>query len=214
MKKLTLFLLIILLSLGLLYKYNISLTPKQTITKEEQVILKEVKVDQERIEYLKKLQNPLYIEGSLKQVGKLITLEGDYQYSDIIKESGIMDVTLREIILDMNYTYGLGIDLQYIRVSKVIDDTVIIQIPKDKIQLLYVQLDTNKSKIILGKKMFLFNQFQPDDVEVIIEQSQLKVANLICNDKRLHDLAMISLKAGLERRIGELGYKQIIFEEV
>jgi hypothetical protein len=183
----------------------------QVINKQEQKQLQE----EVRADELSKLHNPQYIEGQIHKVGKLVTLEGTYKYQDTITEKGLWDyVTLRQMTLDLEYKYGIGIDLQYIKVSQVIDKTVVIQIPKNRINLMYLQLNQEQSKVTDGKKMILVDQFKPSEVETIVEQSQNNVANQIGNNKKYYSMAMDNLKVQLEGFVKKLDYEKVIFEEV
>jgi len=194
--------------------YYYTHTPNQpTITKTQQNQLRDVKAEQDRLEHLKKLSNPEYVQGALRKVGKLTTLESSYKYSTNIKENGLYGyVTLREMTLDLGYEFGIGIDLQYIRVRTVLDKIIVIQIPKKQLQLSYIQMNTQNSKIIDGKKMILVSDFKPSEVEAIIEQSQQNVVNRIGSDDKLFDSAMENLKSELEKLILNLGYNKVMFE--
>ena len=84
--------------------------------------------EQSRLEYLKKLNNPEYVQGTLRKTGKLTVLEGDYKYKSVITDKGFMDLTLREMTLDLYYEYGIGINLEYIKVKSILNKTIVIWI--------------------------------------------------------------------------------------
>jgi len=169
MRKFTILLVATLITAGIYYT-NHSI-PVQLITKIEQTQLRDYKAEQARLEYLKKLSNPEYVQGALRKVGKLTTLEGSYKYSTNIKENGLYGyLTLREMTLDLDYDYGICMDLQYIRVRTVLDKIIVIQIPKEKLQLQYIQMNTQNSKIFDGKKFIFADQFPPSEVQAVIAQ--------------------------------------------
>lgn len=216
MKKLLLLLVVTLIVVGGYKKVFSQQSPTQPLTKQEQGQFKNYQAEQARIEQLQKLQSPQYVEGKLRNVGKLTTLEGTFKYSDTITEKGLWNyLTLRQITLDLQYQFGLGIDLQYIKVAQVIDQgkTIIMQIPKQRIQLEYLQL-CQDSKIIDGKKMLFISQFKPSAVAVVIGQSQQNVVNQISTNRKYFDIAMSNLKGQLENFCKSFGYEKIIFEEV
>jgi len=214
---------IIILTIGALFATNIYLkyhnlsVPKPIPTEQTQINLEndyyQKEIDRE-LELKKKMQNPTIIRNEIRKVGKLTSLDGQYKYQSKIIDKGFMDLTLREITLDFTYNFGLGMDLQYITVYKVENKTVYIKIPKNRIQLHYIELNGN-SRIIEGKKMILVNQFSPSDTEILMEQSQQNVVNMIGADKGLFNDAMINIQEQLEKLVLSLEYyENVVFQEV
>ena len=176
--------------------------------------LGEYQKEKERAEELKKLQDPTIIRDKINKVGKLTSLEGNYKYWSKITDKGLFDLTLREITLDFSFKFGIGISMEYINVYKVEGTTVFVKIPRNRMQLQYIQMNPD-SKIIDGKKMLLVSQFKPSDVEVLIEQSQQNVVNKIGVDTKLFDSALYNLQDELEKLIKGLGYYEtVIFDEI
>jgi len=176
--------------------------------------LGEYQKEKERAEELKKLQDPTIIRDKINKVGKLTSLEGNYKYWSKITDKGLFDLTLREITLDFSFKFGIGISMEYINVYKVEGTTVFVKIPRNRMQLQYIQMNP-ESKIINDKKMLLVSQFKPSDVEVLIEQSQQNVVNKIGADAKIFDSALYNLQDELEKLIKGLGYYEtVIFDEI
>ena len=215
---------VIILTLGTLFatniyfKYHNLSVPKPITTEQVQINLGNddyQKIIDREAELKKKMQDPTIIRNQIRKAGKLTSLEGQYKYQSKIIDKGFMDLTLREITLDFTYNFAMGMDLQYITVSKVENKIVYIKIPKNRIQLQYIELNSQDSRIIEGKKMILVNQFSPSDTEVLMEQSQQNVVNMIGADKELFNDAMINLQEQLKKLVLSLGYyERVVFEIV
>ena len=215
---------VVILTLGALFatniyfKYHNLSVPKPITTEQVQINLGNddyQKIIDREAELKKKMQDPTIIRNQIRKAGKLTSLEGQYKYQSKIIDKGFMDLTLREITLDFTYNFAMGMDLQYITVSKVENKIVYIKIPKNRIQLQYIELNSQDSRIIEGKKMILVNQFSPSDTEVLMEQSQQNVVNMIGADKELFNDAMINLQEQLKKLVLSLGYyERVVFEIV
>lgn len=206
MKKLTCILILgAFISANVYCKVNDLSVPKITNTVEKEHI---------RIEKLDLLQTREYAQKALKDIGRLNVLEGKYHYSNQITDKGFMDLTIRQMTLDMEYRFGIGIDLQYVNVRSVFDRIVVLQIPKDKLDLQYIEMDNKNSKIINDNKMFLVSDFKPSEVEILLEESQYNVAGKINSDDKLFDEALVNLKGELEKFVKRLGYEEVVFEVV
>jgi len=212
---------IALIILGALFATNIYMkyhnlsVPKPIPT--EQVQLRDYQKDIERTAELKKMQNPTLIQNELRKIGEITSLKGKYNYfSKITNKDKFFDkFTLREITLNFEYNYGIGINsLEYIRVVKIEDGKVYINIPKNRIQLIYIEQNTQNSKIIDGKKMFMFDQFSPSDTQILSTQAQQNVINAIGKDKKLFDDAMVNLQNVVEGLVLGLGYEQAMFNVI
>ena len=216
MKKFTIFLVVgALFATNIYMKYHNLSVPKPIPV--EQVQLRDYQKDIERTAELKKMQNPTIIQNELRKVGEITSLKGKYNYfSKITNKDKFFDkFTLREITLEFEYNFGIGINsLEYIKVLKIEDGKVYINIPKNRIQLIYIEQNMQNSKIIDGKKMFMFDQFSPSDTQILSAQAQQNVVNAIGKDKKLFDDAMINLQEVVEGLVLGLGYEQIVFNVI
>jgi len=214
MKKLTILLVATTIITANIYlKYHNLSVPKPITT--EQMQLGDYQKDIERTAELNKMQDPTIIQNEIRKVGEINSLKGKYKYlSKISNKDKIFDkFTLREITLDFEYNYGIGINsLEYIRVVKIKDGVAYISIPKNRIQLIYMEQNMQNSKIINENNMFLFDQFSPNDTQILSAQAQQNVVNAIGKDKKLFDTAMANLQDVVEGLVISLGYKQVVFE--
>jgi len=183
----------------------------------EQVQLGDYQKDIDRTAELKKMQDPTLIQNELRKAGEVTSLKGKYNYVCKItnKDKFFDKFTLREITLDFEYNFGIGINsLEYIKVLKIEDGKVYINIPKNRIQLLYIEQNTQNSRIANEDTMFLFDQFSPSDTQILSAQAQQNVVNAIGKDKELFDDAMINLQDVVEGLVLGLGYEQIVFNVI
>ena len=213
MKKFTILLVVgALFTANIYMKYHNLSVPKPIPT--EQVQLRDYQKDIERTAELKKMQDPTLIQNELRKVGEITSLKGKYNYfSKITNKDKFFDkFTLREITLDFEYNFGIGINsLEYIKVLKIEDGKVYISIPKNRVQLLYIEQNTQNSKITDGNTMFLFDQFSPSDTQILSMQAQQNVVNTIGKDRKLFDDAMINLQEDIEGLVLGLGHEQVVF---
>ena len=135
MKKFTILLVVgVLFATNIYFKYHNLSIPRPIPV--EQVQLRDYQKDIERTAELKKMQDPTLIQNELRKVGEITSLNGKYNYfSKITNKDKFFDkFTLREITLDFEYNYGIGINsLEYIKVLKIEDEKVYISIPKNRI---------------------------------------------------------------------------------
>ena len=214
MKKLTSILLVGTLIVAGIYYKNHDL-PVATINKIEQLQLRDFTKEQNRTAKLKKMQDPTIIQNELRKVGEITSLKGKYNYfSKISNKDKFFDkFTLREITLDFEYNYGIGINsLEYLKVTKIENGIAYISIPKNRIQLIYIEQNMQNSKIIDGDTMFLFDQFSPSDTQILFAQAQQNVVNAIGKDNKLFDTAMVNLQDMVEGLVLGLGYEKVVFE--
>jgi len=213
MKKFTILLVATaLITTNIYLKYHNLSIPK--VTPIEQVQLRDFTKEQNRIAELKKMQDPTIIQNEIRKVGEITSLKGKYKYlSKISNKDKIFDkFTLREITLDFEYNYGIGVNsLEYIKVLNIEDGKVYISIPKNRIQLIYIEQNMQNSKIIDGNTMFMFDQFSPSDTQILSAQAQQNVVNAIGKDDKLFNTAMINLQEVVEGLILNLGYKKVVF---
>jgi len=216
MKKFTILLVVgVLFTANIYMKYHNLSVPKVTLT--EQVQLRDFTKEQNRTAELKKMQDPTIIQNELKKVGEITSLKGKYKYFSVItnKDKFFDKFTLREITLDFEYNFGIGINsLEYIKVSKIENGVAYINIPKNRIQLIYIEQNMQNSKIIDGDTMFLFDQFSPSDTQILSAQAQQNVVNAIGKDNKLFNDAMVNLQDVVEGLVLDLGYKQVMFNVI
>ena len=216
MKKFTILLVATaLITTNIYLKYHNLSVPKPISTEQSQ--LRDFTKEQNRTAELKKMQDPTIIQNEFKKSGKIISLEGKYNYFSKIsnKDKIFNKFTLREITLDFEYNYGIGINsLEYIKVTKIENGVAYINIPKNRIQLIYIEQNTQNSRIINENNMFLFDQFSPSDTQILSAQAQQNVVNAIGKDKKLFDDVMINLQEDIEGLVLCLGYEQVVFEIV
>jgi len=183
----------------------------------EQTQLRDYTKEQSRTAELKKMQDPTLIQNELRKAGEITSLKGKYKYfSKITNKDKFFDkITLREITLDFEYNFGIGINsLEYIKVTKIEDGKVYINIPKNRIQLIYIEQNTQNSKITDGDTMFLFDQFSPSDTQILSAQAQQNVVNAIGKDKKLFNDAMVNLQEVVEGLVLDLGHEQVVFNVI
>jgi len=219
MKKLTILLVATTIITANIYlKYHNLSVPKHITT--EQTQLGDSKSHQKQIDRaneLKKMQDPTIIQNELRKVGEITSLKGKYKYlSKISNKDKIFDkLTLREITLDFEYNFGIGINsLEYIKVLKIENGVVYISIPKNRIQLIYIEQNTQNSRIINEDNMFLFDQFSPSDTQILSAQAQKNVVNAIGKYDKLFNTAMINLQEDIEGLVLGLGYKKVVFNVI
>jgi len=217
---------IIVTILGTLFATNIYLKyhnlsiPKPITTEQMQLQLVDYKAQQKQIDRaneLKKLQNPTIIQNEFKKSGKIISLEGKYKYLSKIsnKDKIFNKFTLREITLDFEYNYGLGIgSLEYLKVNKIENGIAYISIPKNRIQLIYIEQNMQNSRIANEDNMLMFDQFSPSDTQILSAQAQQNVVNEIGANNQLFSDAMINLQEVVEGLVISLGYERVVFEIV
>lgn len=214
MRKRTILLIIIIIGLSYYIKFSIQSAKANppTITQNTSTQVVDFEKIQKRQDELKKLQNPRLIENSLKQVGKLTTLEGQYNYISDPVEKGIFNIILRQIHIDFLYRWGIGINLENVKVIQIVSGRIVyIKIPKNKIQLQYIEMVNDQSSVTNGKKFFLASQFKPSETDIIINQCQANVANKIGSTQSYFELAEKNLENELDKFIKSLGYSQVIF---
>ena len=216
MKKFTIFLVVgALFATNIYMKYHNLSIPKPIPT--EQVQLRDFTKEQNRIAELNKMQDPTIIQNEIRKVGEITSLKGKYKYlSKISNKDKFFDkFTLREITLDFEYNYGIGINsLEYLKVTKIENGIAYISIPKNRIQLIYIEQNMQNSKIIDGNTMFMFDQFSPSDTQILSAQAQQNVVNAIGKDKKLFDNAMVNLQDNIEGLVLDLGYEQVVFNVI
>ena len=205
----------VLFTTNIYFKYHNLSVPKPIPVEQSQ--LRDYQKAIERTAELNKMQDPTIIQNELRKVGEITSLKGKYNYfSKITNKDKFFDkFTLREITLDFEYNFGIGINsLEYIKVNKIENGVVYISIPKNRIQLIYIEQNTQNSKITDGNTMFLFDQFSPSDTQILSAQAQQNVVNAIGKDKKLFNDAMVNLQEVVDGLVLGLGYEQAVFNVI
>lgn len=214
MKKITIIIILVaLFATNIYFKVNGFSVPKVT-TKVEQADLKEYQKQKDKTAELKsKLQDPTIILNEFKKVGKVISFEGKANYYKVVNDKLFNKFTLREITIDFKYTYGIGISsLEYLKVNKIEGETLFISIPKNRVQLLYIQQNPD-SKIIDGDKMFFVDNLKSSETQEISTIVQQNVVNKIGADKKSFSEANANLREFVKELVLKFGYKQVFFTE-
>jgi hypothetical protein len=162
---------------------------------------------------LQALQNPEIIITKFKEIGKLKVYEGQWQYSDILREKNWY--SSKEVDLKLLFNYGIAIDLQTVLQSniKITGENVIIKIPKKEVKLDYIELDTENTTVT-STKTWLASQYKPEDIRMIFNQARNKTREEIGSNKEVFNKSIDSLKNNLRLVVLALNYKEVIFEEV
>jgi hypothetical protein len=158
---------------------------------------KQAQEEMRKLELLK-LQKPEIIYQELNKVDKSITYQGISKYSTVILEKKFL--YKRELKLELIYDIGIGIDNNKIKVKKFVEKTVVIQIPKEEIKIIYIELNPDKSEINSSKYIWV-KQYKPEDIKIILEQTQKKVTDDVNNNRKMFDDALINLKDNIKQKI-------------
>jgi hypothetical protein len=188
--------------------------PKQNILDIQKQIEEQLRKEQEikaEEERLLRLQNTELITSNLREVGTLITFTGEKTYRDKVVQKGFLNA--RSLLIELNYEYGIGLDLNKIYVEKIVGDKVTIDIPKAALQVQYIKR-LNKNSSITGEKSLFAKQFKPSEIDFIYEISQEMVLTEVNSTPEYFNKAYESLKDNLESLIKELGYSSVRFNEM
>ena len=166
--------------------------------------------EQRRLELLK-LQNPEIVYDQLQKTDTRISYKGTINYSDIILNDRWYGH--KELNVNLNYNFGIGIDNNKIVVKEFYDDIVIIQIPKNEMRLQYIGLDNKTSNLTSDKSLWI-KDYSPDDIDIILKQSQDKITKQVSNNKEFYNQAMVNAKENIKKQVMSLGYGDVIFEEI
>jgi hypothetical protein len=188
--------------------------PKQNILDIQKQIEEQLRKEQEvkaENERLERLQNPELITSNLREVGILITYQGEVTYKDKIVQKGFLNK--RELYINILYQFGIGINLNKIEVGKIVGDIVTINIPKVAMQVEYLKI-LPKETTINGTKSAFAKQFKPSEIEFVYETAQDTTLSKINNTPEIFDNAYENLENNLRNLIMELGYKKVYFKEM
>lgn len=184
------FLIIIVVLLGvkllsLLGFKNTTIPTKAEVAKLEKEIQKYREEDekiQERQEELENLSDPQVALDQLKTVGKIISYEGKVGYDDYIHEKTFLGN--KKLYIELKYKFGISIDTQHIEIVN-IEDTkygtkVNVRIPKDKLELEYLSLVANESKLDDDVSLFA-TRFKSEDYQSLLQMAEEKTRERILN---------------------------------
>lgn len=181
---------------------------KQLQNKLNQYEANELKVKLEE-EKIKAMIDPQIIIDKLESVGQLITYKGNVTYSNHIAESKFYGS--RSITYKFRYEFGIGMDLSHIKVKQVYDETVILSIPKSELKLIYIEL---KEDLMKSENTWFTSSFDPGVVNVLTRQAKESVTDDVLNNRKVFDDGLDSLKSNVEGLMKQLGFEEVIFEEV
>ena len=156
------------------------------------------------------LHNPDIINNKLEEVSKLLVYRGEINYADHIKESSFWGT--KGLTLNLKYNFGITYDLENVVVDGFYENTVVIKLPKDKLELEFVELDGDSQ--VESSNSLLVSKFTPEQTEIIFEQTQDRVRDKLENDRDVYDRSFDSLKGSLENIVLKLGYKKVIFDVI
>jgi hypothetical protein len=170
--------------------------------------VKEYKTQLEE-EKIKALIDPQIIIDKLESTGQIVTYKGNVTYSNHIEESKFYGT--RSLTYKFTYEFGIGMDLSHIKVEKILDETVILSVPKNELKLNYLEL---KEDVMKSDNTWFASDFDPEVVNVLMQQAKKAVRGEVLNNRDVFDEGLDSLKRNLERLVKKLGYKDVIFQEV
>ena len=172
---------------------------------------KKEKLDEKkRLLELTLLQRPEIVLSELKTVGRLIVYEGKINYSNRLSEKSFW--SSKSLLADLNYKFGMSMDLGKVKVKSFHEKNVIIQIPSNPIKLEYLEYNPNNSDMI-SEKSWLAKQYDPVDVDIILEDSKKKCEEEINNDRYIYGRAKSNAKKQIKSIILELGFDNVIIVE-
>jgi hypothetical protein len=159
--------------------------------------------------YQMTILNPEIVSTEFNKTGKLTISEGRYKYTNTIQDKNWY--SQRSITYEINYKYGMAIDLSKLTVDSIGDNKVSINIPVNEIYIEYLEILPNETKIDSQKSLFA-KQFKPDIWKTIIQTSQKDVYNTINNDRQIHSDSLISLEENITSIVKSLGFKECYFK--
>lgn len=181
----------------------------EEVGKELQKYKQQEQEEKLRKQKIKAMQQPEIITKEMSKVGELITYKGKIEYNDIVSKKSIFkDSSLN---IHITYEFGFGIDLNEILVSEFIEDAVVIQIPKSKVELKYIEIIEDSNKEV---KTFLGKEFSSEEMNQVIMKAQVITSERLNNSLECKNKAIEGVKDNLEKMILKIGYRKIIFEQV
>ncbi len=206
----------------LVFIYNVYLLYNHYKTIEDQEIQSQIQTLQNQVNQLSKveqkeeiakiklnsLHNPEIINDKLEEVSSLLVYRGEIIYTDHLKESSFWGT--KGLALNLKYKFGITYSLEDVIVDSFYEDTVVIKLPKDKLELEYIEI--HKDSKVESSNGLLVSKFSPEQIEIIFEQANDRVRNMVENDKDIYDKAFKSLKFTLNDLILKLGYEKVVFD--
>lgn len=164
----------------------------------------------------KQLLDPKIIQDKLIQKGKIISLESKARYKNYLKEDKWLGD--RELYLDIEYRYGISMDLsnisyEVIRGENIIyGEKVVVTVPKDKLEIEYLERIIKDTDTI-SESSLLVKDYEPEDINKIYEIAKQQVKKHIEQDREVYYKAHENLKGELSKMIIGLGFKHVEFSE-
>lgn len=149
--------------------------------------------------------NSLMLSRELKQTGNLICYEGEYSYTYFDEESRWYGS--KNISANLVYKFGLGIDFSTINIE-VDNNKVIVDIPRDKIKISYIELENKDSTLRYFNSIFM----EKYDINDIQRKCREAVENDILKEKAYFDEAVSSIKERVKSIAEKFGYGEIKFK--
>lgn len=178
---------------------------------EEELRQKKEKEYEEELRRIKleKLQNPEIINAEMESVGKLVVYKGKANYSNTFDESKFLRP--KKISVNLQYKFGISMDLKNIVVSEFIEDVVVLKIHKDQLEIEYVELDEESIEVSEEVKL-LAKEYTKEDLNKILTIGKSATLGRIQGNKDIHDKAIESLKNNVQEMVMQLGYRKVIVE--
>lgn len=170
--------------------------------------VQETQIKKAEIQLQEKQLDANIIYDKFDEISELILQRGVLIYTNKITDKGFLNT--KTLDLKLRYTYGLGIELNKIKVRQVISNVAYIQISIDQIKLKYVELDLDDSKVI-GTKSILAKQFKPETIHIIMKQAQQKVSDTINMNRSLFRAAEKNLEKEIKGLLLSLGFDDVVF---
>lgn len=178
---------------------------------EEELRQKKEKEYEEELRRIKleKLQNPEIINAEMESVGKLVVYKGKANYSNTFDESKFLRP--KKISVNLQYKFGISMDLKNIVVSEFIEDVVVLKIHKDQLEIEYVELNEESIEVSEEVKL-LAKEYTKEDLNKILAIGKSATLGRIQGNKDIHDKAIESLKKNVQEMVLSLGYRKCIIE--
>ncbi len=181
-------------------KLNKSISQAQQLSQLEKEVQKYKEEEQKIRERQKELENliePEIILEQLQEAGKIISYEGNVGYNGRLKEKTILGT--RELYMELKYKFGISMDLQYIEITdiqkleKPNSYHIFVKIPKDKLELEYLSLLANESKLDDDISLFV-SKFKTKDYQEVLKIAENKTRERIINTNEIWTNAHENMK--------------------
>lgn len=153
---------------------------------------------------LQTMQNPQIALDAFKKVGFLIVYEGKISSGDTLAEGTFWGE--RKLNLDLQYNFGVGMDLTKVEVKQIVDTTIILKLPD--FVLKYLEQDTENSKVESSTTWFAAN-FNPEDTDMALDNEWKETLNNIMNTPDIYAIAKKSGCEVIEELMKKVGYTEV-----